>query len=236
MRGRAEAIRIFMHATHTSFEDHRVTSVDEWRRLKPDLPFGSLPIYEEEDLYVCESHAILRYLGKTLTRGIQDDLHCAELDAIHDAIAETQENLWRFNWEENYYDHLERYAKETLYPRLKNLENSFRRKRIVSLKWLGAEFSHVDCVAFCFLDEIDAFFPRVLADFVVLGELHTRVASLPSVSDYLKSASRPIVFGMGIMGPKVDPRMPIHPGSDFPNPWTRPIDLAATLLNQCRLT
>jgi glutathione S-transferase len=236
MRGRAEAIRLLLHATQTAFEDRRVVSGDEWGALKPELPFGGLPIYAAGEVLVCESHAILRYLGKALTPATRDDLSTARLDAAHDAIAESQEDLWRFNWVESYYDHLESYAKETLYPRLKRLESWFGRKRDSSPEWFGAEFSHVDCVAFCFLDEIDAFFPGVLAEFAELSGLRSRVASLPGVSDYLDSASRPIVFGMGRMGPKVDPRVPLPPECEFPNPWTRPIDLAPILRGQRRLT
>ena len=137
---------------------------------------------------------------------------------------------------ESYYDHLESYAKETLHPRLKRLESWFGRQRDGSPEWFGAEFSRVDCVAFCFLDEIDAFFPGVLAEFAELGGLRSRIASLPGVSDYLDSASRPIVFGMGSMGPKVDPRVPLPPKCEFPNPWTRPIDLTPILRGQRRLT
>ena len=46
LRGRAEAIRVLLHATQTEFEDRRVVEADEWGALKPELPFGGLPIFE----------------------------------------------------------------------------------------------------------------------------------------------------------------------------------------------
>ncbi len=236
MRGRAEAIRLLLHATQTAFKDHRVVAEDEWGELKPKLPFGGLPIYETDGVLVCESHTILRYLGRRLTPAMGDDLGFAELDSAHDAIAEAQEDLWRFNWVENYYDHLESYAKDTLHSRLTHLESWLGRRRGGSPEWFGSEFSHVDCVAFCFLDEVDAFFPVVLAGFEKLSCLRSRVASLPGVSDYLTSRSRPIVFGMGRMGPKVDPRVALPAPCEFANPWTQPIDLAPILRGQRRLT
>jgi glutathione S-transferase len=236
LRGRAEAIRVLLHATQAEFEDRRVISADEWGALKPELPFGGLPIFETGGDLVCESHAILRYLGKTLTPGTQNDLDDAQLDSAHDAIATFQEDLWRFNWVENYYDHLESYAEATLEPRLKMLSTWFCRKREGSPDWFGAEFSHVDCVAFSFLDEVDAFFPGVLAAFEELVALRARVASLPGVSDYLDSPARPTVFGMGSMGPKVDPRIPVPSAYEFRNPWSPPLDLVPFLRNQRRLT
>jgi glutathione S-transferase len=236
MRGRAEAIRVLLHATGTAFEDHRVVSGDEWGDLKPQLPFGGLPVLETGGVVIPESHAILRYLGKTLAPATLGDLGYAELDAAQDAIATSQEDLWRFNWVDDYYDHLESYAEATLEPRLKMLSTWFCRNREGSPDWFGAEFSHVDCVAFCFLDEIDAFFPGVFAGFEELVALRSRVASLPGVSEYLDSSARPIVFGMGRMGPKVDPRIPIPTAYKFRNPWSPPLDLAPFLRNQRRLT
>jgi glutathione S-transferase len=237
MRGRAEAIRLFLHATQTGFEDHLVVSREEWAELKPRLPFGVLPVYETESGgLLCESHAILRHLGRVLTPAGRDEPSSTELDAAHDALAEAQEDLWRFNWRRSYYDHLESYARETLEPRLRLLERWFTRTERRSEQWVGASFSHVDCVAFCYLDEIDAFFPGVLAGFPELASLRSRVAALPALSGYLHSADRPIVFGMGRMGPKVDPRVELPAGRTYANPWTDPLDLAQALRGQRRLT
>jgi glutathione S-transferase len=113
MRGQAEAIRLFLHGSSTEFEDHRVASHDEWAALKPRLPFGALPIYEFETLRLCESHAILRHLGRA-SAVPNDASGMADLDIAHDALADAQEDLWRFAWRPNYYDHLESYAAETL--------------------------------------------------------------------------------------------------------------------------
>jgi len=236
MRGRAEAIRLFLHATQTAFEDDRVVAADEWEALGPKLPFGGLPIYETDGALLCESHAILRYMGRKLGAATRNDLSQAELDSAHDAIAEAQEDLWRFNWVEDYYDHFESYARNTLHDRLVRLERWLSRNRADRAEWFGNHFSHVDCVAFCYLDEIDAFFPAVLAEFEALRGLHSRVASLPGVSDYLGSSARPLVFGMGRMGPKVDPRVALPAACEFANPWTEPIDLAPILRRQRRLT
>ena len=35
LRGRAEAIRLFLHSLSVEFDDHRVESSDEWQSLKP---------------------------------------------------------------------------------------------------------------------------------------------------------------------------------------------------------
>jgi glutathione S-transferase len=181
-------------------------------------------------------HAILRHLGRTPGSAADDEIRSVELDIAQDALAEAQEDLWRFAWRENYYDHLESYAAQTLRPRLQRISDWLTRERAGAKGWFGEVFGHVDCVAFCYLDELDAFFPALLADYAPLAEHHRRVASLPRISDYLASGARPIVFGMGCMGPKVDPRVPLEPGLRFANPWAPPIDLVAVAAAQRRLT
>jgi glutathione S-transferase len=235
MRGRAEAIRLFLHASSIDFEDERVTTDEGWTALKPTLPFGSLPIYQSKHHRLCESHAILRHLGREVGMNL-DQRRMTDLDIAHDAFAEAQEDLWRFAWRPNYYDHLESYARDTLRPRLKKLGKWLDRERTDPNAWFGGAFSYVDCVAFCFLDEVDAFFPVVLDEFDSLAKLRRRVAADPKITDYMNSGRRPIVFGMGCMGPKVDSRMSREPGLRFANPWTAPIDIDAVVSSQRRLT
>src|SRR5574337_1228628 len=114
IRGRAEAIRLFLHATRTEFEDARIMSRDDWALLSRTLPFGVLPVYESQEVRLAESHAILRHLGRRLMPARLNERDLAEIDVAQEAIAECQEHLWRFNWSNNYFDRLESYAQETL--------------------------------------------------------------------------------------------------------------------------
>ena len=194
-----------------------------------------LPLFETGGLRLGESQAILRHLERVHGPS-KDEERAVELDVAQEAIAEAQEDLWQFAWRESYYEHLESYAAETLRPRLGSLTAWFARRGGGTASWFGDAFSHVDCVAFTYLDEIDAFFPAVLAEFGELSDLRSRVAALPGVSDYLGSAMRSAVFGMGCTGPKVDPRVALEPGGTFFSPWSEPLDLGSVARSQRRLT
>lgn len=122
---------------------------------------------------------------------------------------------------------------DTLLPRLSPLQSWMSKG---NGEWLGKSFCHVDCLAFCYLDEIDAFFPAVLEEFPKLSDFHARVAAVSGISDYLQSTLRPSVFGMGRMGPKVDPRAAISSNQLFHNPWTEPVDISEAAKRQRRLT
>jgi hypothetical protein len=101
----------------------------------------------------------------------------------------------------------------------------FQRQGRAGFYSVGDSPSHVDFVAFCYLDELDAFFPETLSRYEPLASFRSRIESLPAIAEYIAGGNRPAVFGMGLRGPKVDPRRPVPEGSTFRNPWTEPIIL-----------
>ena len=75
-------------------------------------------------------------------------------------------------------------------------------------------------------DELRAFFPAALVEFELLAAFHAQMAARPRISAYIGSRKQPVVFGMGLHGPKVDPAAEISDGDVFENPWREPIRLA----------
>ena len=227
LRGRAEPIRLMLHAMGRAFEDHRVVTKEEWSALQPRLPFASLPAFEEGGALLTQSHAIFRHLARGFGWLGADEEQDALLDITQEALAEAQEDLWRFAWMENYHQKLERYASKVLEPRLRLLEAWLTREGRRPTWWVGESPNHVDFVAFCYLDELDAFFPATLNRYEALAAFRRRVAALPPIAEYIASGSRPAVFGMSIRGPKLDPRVSLPEGALFRSPWTGEIPLAA---------
>lgn len=225
LRGRAEPARLMFHATATGFDDRRIISAKEWAALKPTLPFGALPLFESRRVTLCQSHEIFRHLARSFGWLGQDEARDRALGVCQEALAEAQEDLWRFAWVENYPEKADAYGEQTLGRRLSELQKWFRRDGRDAAYWVGDTASHVDFIAFCYLDELDAFFPDTLAAFAELAAFHDRMGSLPGVRDYIASGERPIVFGMGIQGPKVDRRVALSPGAVFESPWMDPIPL-----------
>lgn len=226
MRGRAEPIRLMLHAMSVEFEDHRIVSPEEWSRLKPRLPFGALPLYETAGLSIAQSHAVFRYLARSFGWAGSSQTHDTLLDITQEALAEAQEDLWRFAWVENHHPKREGYASSKLEPELARLQAWLQRQGRTGPYWVGESLSHVDLIAFCYLDELDAFFPETLSRYEPLAAFRRRIETLPAIAAYIARGDRPTVFGMGIEGPKIDPRCTIPEGSAFRNPWTKPIILA----------
>ncbi|MEM7121046.1 MAG: glutathione S-transferase family protein [Pseudomonadota bacterium] len=219
MRGRAEAIRLTLHAMEIDFDDRRIMTADAWDALRPRTDFGGLPIFESATVKLSQYHAILRHLARAAGWLGHDEAQDTALDITQEALAEAQENLWRFAWVDGWRNKTNNYAVETLRPTLATIQSWCRRTGRQSGFCVGDVPTHVDFIAFSYLDEVDAFFPDVLPSFPDLSDLHRRVGSIPSVNAYLTSEIRPFVFGIGCDGPKVDPRIAVPEGRAFINPW-----------------
>lgn len=61
--GRAETIRICLHAGGVNFTDTRFAGKD-WPAIKPTTPLGSVPVLKVDGNSHCQSVALARYAGK----------------------------------------------------------------------------------------------------------------------------------------------------------------------------
>jgi glutathione S-transferase len=222
MRGRAEAIRLVLYLTGTAFEERRITAAEDWASLAPHTPFGLLPLYETDTLELCQSHAILRHLGRENGWLGQDSATDAALDMTQEALAEIQEEVWRFAWVDGWRGRRAAFVAQTLAPALARLAAWLARSGPQAPWFVGNRPTHVDLLAFAVLDEVDAFFPSCLAGEPALAGLHARVVARPPVAAYVASGIRPAVFGIGADGAKLDPRLPERDRA-FENPWDIPI-------------
>jgi len=222
MRGRAEAIRLLFTDQGIPFMDRRIRSADSWQALQQTLPLRVLPHYSDPRLSITQSHAIMSYLGTSTGMVPADDpAASAVYDEAYHAIAEVQEQLWQFAWQPEYATQPESFANGLLSHYLIGLERLYVRNS--GDFWVGDGISQVDYLAYALLDELRAFFPATLAQFESLQHAHGFMAARPRISVYIGSRKQPVVFGMSLAGPKVDPAAVIKPGAVFENPWREPV-------------
>jgi len=87
--GRAEPIRIALHAAGIDFEDERL-SFAEFGEMRGGTPFSALPVMEIDGVVVTQSNGLSRYVGKMAGLYPDDDLqalYCDEaLGALEDML------------------------------------------------------------------------------------------------------------------------------------------------------
>lgn len=90
---RGEEVRLALAIAGVAFEDVRVKD-GEFAALKPTLPFGSLPIFEDPGHGIfAETNAILRLIGRQHGLHPDDPWDGARHDAVMDACEELRQRL-----------------------------------------------------------------------------------------------------------------------------------------------
>jgi len=83
--GRAEPVRIALHAAGVEFEDNRL-SFPEFGEMRKDTRFNSVPVLELDGTAVTQSNAISRYVGKMAGLYPDDDMQALYCDEVLDAL------------------------------------------------------------------------------------------------------------------------------------------------------
>merc|ERR1711933_445416 len=85
--GRGEAIRLALFLGNIDFTDDRIGFPD-WKALKPNTPWGSLPVLTLADgTQIAQTRAILRLVGKeTALYPTDNHIKAAQIDEIMDAV------------------------------------------------------------------------------------------------------------------------------------------------------
>jgi len=89
VRGVAEPIRLIFAFADVGFDDHRIDRAD-WPALKPNTPFGQLPILDIDNgkVVLAQSKAIARYLGNEFGLVPKDQVDAAKADMLVDGLAD----------------------------------------------------------------------------------------------------------------------------------------------------
>lgn len=84
-RGRAEVSRLIFAQAGVEYEDKRVAG-EEWAKLKPTTPTGSLPLLEVDGKQLTGSGVIARFLAERFGLAGSNDIENAEIAGIIDVL------------------------------------------------------------------------------------------------------------------------------------------------------
>jgi glutathione S-transferase len=90
--GRAEPIRIALHAAGIAFEDVRLT-FPEFSKMRQNTPFNALPVLEIDGAAVTQSNALCRYIGRIAGLYPKDYLQALYCDETMDAVEDLSHHI-----------------------------------------------------------------------------------------------------------------------------------------------
>lgn len=96
----AEPIRFLFSYAGVDFVDDRFER-ENWPDLKPQMPFGQVPVLEVDGKKIHQSAAIARYLAKQFGLAGKDDWEALEIDATVDTINDLRSKMATYHYEQD---------------------------------------------------------------------------------------------------------------------------------------
>ncbi|XP_057634862.1 glutathione S-transferase P-like [Chionomys nivalis] len=192
-RGRCEVMRMLLADQGQSWTEEVVTT-DAWGQgtLKASCLFGQLPKFQDGDLALYQSNAILRHLGRTLGLYGKDQQEAALVDMVNDGLEDLVRHIGQVL--RNYEEGKAQYLKE-LPGHLKPFETLLAQNEGGQSFIVGDQISFADYRLLDLLLNHKLLFPDCLNDFPLLSAYVARLRARPKLKAFLDSpehVNRPI--------------------------------------------
>lgn len=181
VRGRAQAIRYLCKDNGAELEEEVVTG-DNWPKMKPNTPFGQLPVFYDGTVVLAQSNAILRYLARKHGLYGKNDVEAAQIDMLNDQQEDMRVGYLRLIYRE-YETGKADYVKQ-LPSNLAIFEKHLGLNNKGTGFFVGTQISFVDYTIFDLLDDHLVLVPTCLDEFPLLKAFHTRIAGHEKIQRY----------------------------------------------------
>nr|XP_058925405.1 glutathione S-transferase P [Kogia breviceps] len=195
-RGRCEAMRMLLADQGQSWKEEVVTK-ESWLHgpLKASCLYGQLPKFQDGDLILYQSNAILRHLGRSFGLYGKDQREAALVDVVNDSV----EDLRRLCSHIIHHDHEEDKAQyvQELRGHLKPFETLLSQNQGGQAFIVGDQISFADYNLLDLLLSHQVLVPGCLDSFPLLLAYVARLSARPKLKAFLASpehVNRPI-FG-----------------------------------------
>nr|CAH7731288.1 unnamed protein product [Callosobruchus chinensis] len=189
-----EPIRVLLSYGGLDFEDIRV-KFNDWPALKPNMPYGQLPIFECDGKVAHQHLAICRYLAKKVKLTGKDDWEDLTIDSTVDTVNDLRTKIAQF-----YYEHDPAQRKklkkplleETIPYYIERLEAQAKANggylAVPKLTWADVYFTSI-------IDYLNALLDQdIIAKSPNLQAVKNKVWSIPNVKKWMDK--RPQTFKM----------------------------------------
>ncbi|KAM4849657.1 glutathione S-transferase P [Urocitellus parryii] len=186
VRGRCEAMRMLLADQGQSWKEEVVTP-DAWQQgsLKASCVYGQLPKFQDGDLNLYQSNAILRHLGRSLGLYGKDQREAALVDMVNDGVEDLRCKYITLIYT-NYEAGKENYVK-ALPGHLKPFENLLSQNQGGKAFIIGDQISFADYNLLDLLLIHQVLAPSCLDAFPLLSAYVARLSARPKLKAFLAS-------------------------------------------------
>lgn len=186
-RGRAEIARYIFAQAGVEYEDKRVTG-EEFGKLKPTLPTGSLPVLQVDGKSLSGSSSIARFLGERFGLGGETDFDNAQLDSIVDVLNDFGvKAVEAFFGEEEKKAAAKKALFETHLPKYFGILNKRIEANNCAEGWVYKnKLTYVDLRISLTFDMMQSVEPTIADTYPAMKKLNDAVKALPKIAEWLK--------------------------------------------------
>ncbi|MFV1996748.1 MAG: glutathione S-transferase family protein [Acidiferrobacterales bacterium] len=190
IRGRAEPIRLMLEQLGIKYRDNPV-HVADWQALKPQMPFGKVPMFEDGETTIHESHAIYRYLARKYDLYGDSESERIQCDTLEHVLGDAVEAFGHLVWSRHFEEKRQNFIDGKVRNTLNNLEIYLARSNRDKHCWVGNRLTYIDFLGWTYLDCMRALAGDIINDYPCLAHLKESFESKPKIQAYLRSDRRP---------------------------------------------
>lgn len=188
LSGLAEPIRYILNYGGADFEDYRMERED-WPKIKPEMPFGQVPVLEIDGKKVNQSTAISRHLAKQFGLAGKDEWEALQIDIAVDTIHDLRLRISTYAYETNEVAKAEKInvIKEHVPNYLERLDAQVKKN---GGYLVGGALSWADLTFVSLLEYFNFMMKSdLIENYKNLKQLEQTVHNVPAIKSYL--AKRP---------------------------------------------
>ena len=188
-KGRAEVSRLIFAQGGVEYEDHRIEK-EEWPKLKPSTPTGTLPVLEVDGKQLFGSRPIQQFLAERFGLAGSNDLENAEIAGIMDVLGDLLLKMEASFWEkdEEKKKELQKKLMEEDIPRYLGILEGMCKKNNSTEGWIyGNKPTYADLAIYHYGEFIAQQVPDFTTNFPCIAKMRAAVEGLPKIAEWLKN-------------------------------------------------
>ena len=189
IRGRAEPIRLILEELGIKYQENLVARAN-WKDLKSKMPFGKVPMYEDGEFTIHESHAIYRYLARKHDLYGDTEGERIQCEMLEQVLSDAVEAFSRLTWSSHFEEKRPGFIDNQLHNTLDNLEYYLARSARGPDFWVGNRLTYIDFLGWTYLDCVRALTGGIVGEYPNLAHLKQGFENRPKIREYLQSDRR----------------------------------------------